>query len=405
MQEKLNKKLLNNIKMNVSNFQEMSSPEVGNFQQSDSGLVGFSFIAQALDDSILPMADTVPSVQRDGATKAKADVLKFDTGFVPIPVDAIIKPACAVSQVLSFGDLYSSLVCIDHKSDVTSVYVSTGTAFFSSSNKYVEGVSDFRVYIPVASMTKMLSLAGSHVGVNESGISLGFWDLVVPIQPVTDSDDLRKHFSQAEERRALQYVDVDFPFASLPTKILGLYSASLVTLQPTGVVWYSSENKHFLSSSFPYKVALHITTVQVLRSQDFKKVYLEKDRLFLQTESFTLCVPTFNIDDALFQTSFAVPVLPQYSASVPVPMSTLLRSSDLFSGKVRFKITNDGKRASMSAMAEDRSLFNVPLVLSDPSVLFDFVVGSDSLFDISVINSFGQDFISATSGVCIFFKS
>lgn len=394
--------------MNDSNFQETNGQQTFvDTKLKDVPGSNFSFIAQSLDEAILPMADSVSggSPSKDGAPKVKSEALRFDAGFVPVPVDSIIKPACAVSQALSFGDLYSSLVCIDHKNNITSVYVSTGTAFFSSSNHYVEGVADFRVYIPVASLTKMMSLAGSHVGINETGISLGFWDLVVPIQPVTDSDDLRKHFSQAEEKRDLKYVDVDFPFSALPTKILGLYSASLVTLQPTGVVWYSSENKHFLGASFPYKVALHITTVQVLRSQDFKKVFLEKDRLYLQTESFSLCVPTFNIDDALFQTSFGVPVLPQYTATVPVPMSTLLRSSDLFSGKVRFKIANDGTRATMTALADDRSLFTVPLVLSDPSTLFDFVVGADSLFDINVINSFGQDFISASSGVCIFFKS
>ena len=331
-------------------------------------------------------------------------VLKFESGFVPIPVDSILKPACAVSQALSFGDLYSSLVCIDHKGGITSVFVSTGTAFFSARNHYIDGVEDFRVYIPVVSLTKVMALAGSHVGVNATGVSLGFWDLVVPIQPVTDSDDLRKHCAQAEEQRDFKYVDVDFPFPSLPTKILGLYSASLVTLQPTGVVWYSSENKHFLSASFPYKVALHITTVQVLRTQDFKKVFMEKDRLFLQTDAFTLCVPTFNIDDALFQTSFGVPVLPSFSSLIPVPMSTLIRSSDLFSGKVRFKITNDGKQATMSALAEDKVLFKVPLVLSDADITFDFVVGADSLFDINSINAVAQDFISSTSGVCIFFK-
>lgn len=378
-----------------------------NFKESD--LAGnFSFIEQSLEDSLLPMNEfstsTSPS-NKDAVPKVQTDrVLSFGDDFIPLPIDALLRPACAVSQALSFGDLYSSLVCIDHKSDITSVYVSTGTAFFSSSKLYKAGVPDFRTYIQVSSLMKVMSLAGSHVGISAAGISLGFWGLVVPTQDITDSTDLRNHFKQAETNLELPYEDITFPFNALPTKILGLYSASLVTLQPTGVVWFSSENRHFLNASFPYKVALHITTIQVLRSQNFRKVYLEKDRLFLQTDCFTLCVPTFVIDDALFQTSFGVPVLPQYSAVAPVQMNTLLRSSDLFSGKVRFKITNDGSEASMTALADDRALFSVPLTLSDPSVLFDFTVGSDSLFDLSSINSFGQGFISTVSGVCIFFK-
>jgi hypothetical protein len=388
--------------MSDFDFQEPVGLGVESFPNDDISHANFSFIAQSLDESMIPMGDSTVGVSKESK---KEEVLRFGDGFVPIPVDAVLRPACGVSQALSFGDLYSSLVCIDHRDNTTSVYVSTGTAFFSSVGHYIDGVADFRIYIQVSSLLRILSLAGSHVGVSGVGVSLGFWGLVVPVQPVTDSDDLRKHFSQAEERRDLKYVDIDFPFSALPSKILGLYSASLVTLQPTGVVWYSSENKHFLGASFPFKVALHITTVQVLRSHNFKRVFLEKDRMFLQTDSFSLCVPTFSIDDALFQTSFGVPDLPAFTGVVAVQMSTLLRSSDLFSGRVRFRVFNDGKKSFMAALSDDRDLFKVPLVLADSGVLFDFIVGSDSLFDISAINGVGQDFISSTSGVCIFFKS
>ena len=104
-----------------------------NFKESDLA-DNFSFIEQSLEDSLLPMNEfstsTSPS-NKDSGPKVQADrVLSFGEGFIPLPIDALLRPACAVSQALSFGDLYSSLVCIDHKSDITSVYVSTGTAFF-----------------------------------------------------------------------------------------------------------------------------------------------------------------------------------------------------------------------------------------------------------------------------------
>lgn len=329
----------------------------------------------------------------------------FGEGYVPIPIDAVLKPACALSRSLSFGDLYSSLVCVEHKNNVTSVYVSTGQAFFVSKDEYVEGVADFRVYIQVQELLKAMSLAGSHLGFSEKSISLGFWDLFVPINAITDSEDLRRHFAQAEVERQLEYLDVDFPFASLPADILGLYSASIVTLQSGGIVWYSSEHKHFVQASFPYDVALHLTTVKVLRSQNFKKIFLEGDKLFLKSETFSVCVPVFKIEPDLFKTTFSIPVVGSYTPIAPVPISTMMKSADLFAGAVKFKIFNDGTRASISAVADDRVLFSVPLLLGDPAIKFDYTVTADAVFDIQSINSVGQDFLSATSGVCVFFKS
>jgi hypothetical protein len=250
-----------------------------------------------------------------------------------------------------------------------------------------------------------MSLAGSHLGINATNIALGFWDLVVPIQSITDSEDLRKHFYPAENGHELDFVDVAFPFNALPAKILGLYSASLVTLQQEGIVWYSSENKHYVSANFPFNIALHITTVQVLRTQQFKKIALEGEKLYLQSASFILCVPTFKMDEDLFKTTFSIPAVGGYSPVAPIQMSTLLRSSDLFSGQVRFKLFNDGVKSYLTAIAEDRSLFTVPLLLGDATTPFDYTVTADSLFDIQSIGGVGQDFIAATSGVCIFFKS
>ena len=356
------------------------------------------------------VASAIPTGASYSTTSAvvaqKVDIpVSFGDGYVPIPVETVLKPACAVSRSLSFGDLYSSLVCVEHKGDITSVYVSTGQAFFSSKEKYTEGVPDFRVYIQVQALLKAMSLAGAYIGFSGKSLSLGFWDLFVPINAVTDSDDLRKHFDHAERERHFEYVDVEFPFSALPADILGLYSASIVTLQNGGIVWYSSDHKHFVSAAFPYNIAMHLTTVKVLRTQQFKKIFLEGDKLYLKSDSFLLCVPTFKIEEDLFKTTFSVPVVQDYSPCAPVPIGTMMKSADLFSGSVKFKVINDGVRASISAIADDRVLFSVPLLLGESSVHFDFTVTADAVFDIQSIVSVGQDFLSSSSGVCVFFKN
>lgn len=369
--------------------------------------VDFNFDAAMLAAAI---PEGSPSTSGSSVPKAAAPAVSFAEGYVPIPVETVLKPACHVSRALSFGDLYSSLVCVEHKNDLTSVYVSTGQAFFASKEKYVEGVADFKVYIQVQALLKAMSLASTHIGFSEKSLSLGFWDLFVPINAVTDSDDLRKHFAPAEAEYDFDFLGVDFPFGSLPADILGLYSAALVTLQNEGIVWYSSENKHFVSAAFPYNVALHLTTVKVLRTQQFKKVFLKSepdkgDKLFLKTDTFTVCVPTFKIEQDLFKTTFSIPVLQDYSPCAPVPIGTMMKSADLFSGSVKFKITNDGTKSSISAIGEDKVLFSVPLLLGDANTHFDFTATADAVFDIQSIISIGQDFLSAASGVCVFFKN
>ena len=332
----------------------------------------------AMNEAIIPTDHLTPSVGGVSSSAPKQEVaVTFNDGYVPIPIETVLKPACMVSKAMSFGDLYSSLVCIDHKDNITSVMVSTGQAFFRSSEKYVEGVEDFRVYIQVPALQKAMALAGSHIGMSEDSMSLGFWDLFVPIQSVTDGDDLRKHFAEAEACVDHPYLDVEFPFSSMPSNILGLYSSALVTLQNEGIVWFSSEHKHFVNASFPYNIALHLTTVQVLRSQNFKKIFLEGDKLYLKTEAFTLCVPTFKIEQDLFKTTFAVPVLTQFTPLAPVQMATMMKSAELFSGSVRFHMFSDGAKASISAISDEKVLFSVPLLLSDASIHFDFSVTAE----------------------------
>ena len=125
----------------------------------------------------------------------------------------------------------------------------------------------------------------------------------------------------------------------------------------------------------------------------------------MKTEAFNLCVPTLKIEQDLFKTTFAVPVLPQFTPLAPVHMATIMKSAELFSGSVRFHMFSDGAKASISAISDEKVLFSVPLLLSDASIHFDFSVTADSLSDIQTIASLGQDFLSSGSGVCVFFKS